>query len=60
MEWNEMKWMKWNEMKWNGMKWNEVEWSGVGGDKACEMKERFFFGKYKVSGVPDFHPIFSV
>ena len=43
------------------MKWNEVEWNGVRGHKTCEMKERFFFfGKYRVSGVPDFHPIFSV
>ena len=52
--------MKWNGVKWNEMKWNEVEWNEVGGDKTCEMKERFFFGKYRVSGVPDFHPIFSV
>ena len=61
MEWNEM---KWNEVKWNEMKWNEVEWNGVGGDKACEMKERFLFLflflENIVSGVPDFHPIFSV
>ena len=43
------------------MKWNEVEWNGVGDHNACEMKERFFFfGKYRVSGVPDFHPIFSI
>ena len=38
MEWNEV-----NEVEWDEMKWNEVEWSGVGGDKACEMKERFFW-----------------
>ena len=42
------------------MKWDEVEWNGVNGHKTCEMKERFFFGKYRVSGVPDFHPIFFV
>ena len=61
MEWNEMDKIKWNGVKWNEMEWNEVEWNGVGGDKTCEMKERyFFFGKYRVSGVPDFHPIFSV
>ena len=56
--WNGMKQIKWNEME-----WNEVKWSGMGGHKTCEMKERdffFFFGKYRVSGVPDFHPIFSV
>ena len=61
--WNEMKIdeMKWNEMKWSGMKWNEVEWNGVGCHKTCEMRERGnFFGKYRVSGVPDFHPTFSV
>ena len=38
MEWNEV-----NEVEWDEMKWNEVEWSGVGGDKAYEMKERFFW-----------------
>ena len=48
--WNGMKWIKWsgmgwNEVKWNRMKWNEMEWNGVGGHKACEMKERFFFWK---------------
>ena len=43
------------------MKWNEVEWNRVGGHKTCEMKERFFFFLENiVSGVPDFHPIFSV
>ena len=49
-------------MEWNEMKWNEMEWNGVNGHKTCEMKERdiFFFVKYRVSGVPDFHPIFSV
>ena len=47
-------------MEWSGMEWNGMEWNEVDGHKTCEMKERFFFGKYRVSGVPDFHPTFSV
>ena len=47
-------------MKWSEMKWNEMEWNGVGGHKTYEMKERIFFGKYRVSGVSNFHPTFSV
>ena len=61
MKWNEMDEMKWNGVKWSEMKWNEVEWNGVGGHKTLwNEREFFFFGKYRVSGVPDFHPIFSV
>ena len=66
-DWMEWSWkrillMKWNEtdkMKWNGLKWSEMKWNGVGGHKTCEMKENFFLENI-VSGVPDFHPIFSV
>jgi hypothetical protein len=34
------------------VKWNE--------DEVRMERERDFFGKYRVSGVPDFHSIFSV
>ncbi len=35
------------------VKWNEDE-------VRMERERDFFFGKYRVSGVPDFHSIFSV
>ena len=60
-----MEW-KWNGVKWNGVKWNEnemeMEWNRkLGGVKMeKEGEKRFFFGKYRVSGVPDFHSTFSV
>lgn len=55
-------------MKWTGrkMKWNEDdemnEMADEMGEMANEMereREGFFFGKYKVSGDPDFHLILS-
>jgi len=37
------------------MEWDEMEWSENG-----KEREILFFGKYRVSGVPDFHSTFYV
>lgn len=57
--WNEMKWMEWSGMK---MEWSKMKmrWSGMSQNLWNERENFFFFEKYRVSGVPDFHSIFSV
>ena len=63
-EWSEwdgdgVEWkMRWSEMNEMEMEWNG-KWGGVKMEKEGEERD-FFFGKCRVSGVPDFHSIFSV
>ena len=45
-------------MDWKKMKWNEND-GMYEMDEMDRERERFFFGKSKVSGDPDFHFIFS-
>ena len=53
-----MIWWNENELKWSEMRWNEVKWDVM--KLWIQREEIFFFGKYRVSGVPDFRPVFSV
>ena len=61
MEWNEMSGMRW---KWGGvkmeMKMRWMNWNGKWGGVKMERERDFFFGKYRVSGAPDFHSTFFV
>ena len=54
--------MEWNGVRWNGVEWNEneMEWDEMEWSENGKEREIFFFGKYRVSGVPDFHSTFSV
>ena len=46
-------------MDWKKMKWNENDEMDEMDEMDRERESFFFFGKYKVSGDPDFHFIFS-